>query len=357
VIHAAGVLDDGLVPTLTPERTAAVLAPKAEAARYLHELTLCRPLRWFVLFSSAATTLGGAGQASYTAANAYLDALAQHRRAHGLAGTSLAWGLWAEPGSGMTGHLSEADLRRMARSGVSALSTGDALALFDATIHAGPALALPVRLDLAAIRTRTEGVPPLFRGLVPAPARRTASGAAGPLAGEQSLADRLLGLTRDDADRTVIELVRARAAEVLGHDRPNAIDPDRGFLELGFDSLAAVEFRNSLGAATGLRLPATLIYDHPSPAAVARFVRSELTDVLPDTPSLEAELARFEALMDDTVPDEGERGRITVRLQALMSRWNATYGAAGAEPAPRDVTSATADELFDILDDELQGSD
>nr|WP_304610819.1 SDR family NAD(P)-dependent oxidoreductase [Salinispora sp. H7-4] len=357
VIHAAGVLDDGLVATLTPERAAAVLAPKAESARHLHELTLDRSLRWFVLFSSVAATLGGAGQASYTAANAYLDALAQHRRAHGLAGISLAWGLWAEPGSGMTGHLGEVDLRRMGRSGVVALSTGDALALFDATVPAGPALALPVRLDLAAVRARAEGVPPLLRGLVPAPTRRTAAGAAGPAAGERSLADRLAGLTPDDADRMVTELVCARAAEVLGHDRPQAIDPDKGFLELGFDSLAALEFRNSIGAASGLRLPATLIYDYPSPAAVARFVRSELTGVLGGTPSLEAELARLEALMDDTVPDEGERGRITVRLQALMSRWNATYGAAGAEPAAGDLTSATADELFEILDDELQGSD
>ncbi|WP_272945116.1 type I polyketide synthase [Salinispora pacifica] len=357
VIHAAGVLDDGLVDTLTSERTAAVLAPKAEAARHLHELTLDRSLRWFVLFSSAAATLGGAGQASYTAANAYLDALAQHRRAHGLAGSSLAWGLWAEPGSGMTGHLGEVDLRRMARSGVSALSTGDALALFDATVQAGPALVLPVRLDLAAVRARVEGVPPLLRGLVPVPTRRTAAGAAGPAAGKRSLADRLAGLTPDDADRMVTELVCARVAEVLGHDRSHVIDADRGFLELGFDSLAALEFRNSLGAATGLRLPATLIYDYPSPAAVARFVRSELTGVLRGTPSLEAELARLEALMDDTVPDEGERGRITLRLQALMSRWNATYGAAGAEPAAEDLTSATADELFEILDDELQGSD
>ncbi|MFY1684169.1 SDR family NAD(P)-dependent oxidoreductase [Micromonospora sp. WMMD730] len=357
VVHAAGVVDDGLLPTLTPQRAAAVLGPKAEAARHLHELTLHRPLRWFVLFSSAAATLGGAGQASYTAANAYLDALAQHRRAHGLAGTALAWGLWAEAGSGMTGHLGAADLRRMARSGVGALSTPDALALFDATLGPVPAVALPVRLDLAAIRSRADGVPPLWRGLVRAPARRAAAGAAGPVAGEKPLADRLAGLSPDDADRTVTELVRARAAEVLGHDRPHLLDVDKGFLELGFDSLAAVEFRNSLGAATGLRLPATLIYDHPSPAAVARFVRSELAGDLPGAPSLEAELARWETLLDGTVPDEAERGRITVRLQALMSRWNAAYGAAEVTSDARDLTSVTADELFDILDDELEASD
>ncbi|WP_277351247.1 type I polyketide synthase [Micromonospora sp. HNM0581] len=358
VIHAAGVLDDGLLPALTPQRLAGVVAPKAEAARHLHELTLHLPLRWFVLFSSAAATLGAAGQANYTAANAYLDALAQHRRAHGLVGTSLAWGLWAEPGSGMTGHLGEADLRRMARSGVGALSTVDALALFDATTQSTSALALPVRLDLAALRARAEGVPPLLRGLVRAPARRVAAGVvAGVVAGERTLADRLAGLPAEEADRVVTELVQGRAAEVLGHDRPHVVGMDKGFLELGFDSLAAVEFRNSLGAATGLRLPATLIYDHPSPAAVARLVRSELTGDVPDAANLEAELARFEALMDGTVPDEAERGRITVRLQALMSRWNAAYGAAGAESTARDLTSVTADELFDILDDELQTSD
>ncbi|WP_407937972.1 SDR family NAD(P)-dependent oxidoreductase [Micromonospora rifamycinica] len=354
VVHAAGVLDDGLLPALTGERLAAVLAPKAEAARHLHELTLHLPLRWFVLFSSAAATLGGAGQANYTAANAYLDALAQHRRAHGLVGTSLAWGLWAESGSGMTAHLGEADLRRMARSGVTALSTVDALALFDATTRPVPALALPVRLDLAAIRARSEGVPPLLRGLVRAPARRAAGG---PAAGERSLADRLAGLPAEEADRLVTELVRGQAAEVLGHARPHVVDMDKGFLELGFDSLAAVEFRNSLGAATGLRLSATLIYDHPSPAAVARFVRTELTGDLPAAPSLEAELARLEALLDGTVPDEAERGRISVRLQGLVARWNTAYGVAAVEPATRDLASVSADELFDILDDELEASD
>ncbi|MEV0944253.1 SDR family NAD(P)-dependent oxidoreductase [Micromonospora wenchangensis] len=354
VIHAAGALDDGLLPALTPQRLAAVVAPKAEAARHLHELTLHLPLRWFVLFSSAAATLGAAGQANYTAANAYLDALAQHRRAHGLAGTSLAWGLWAESGSGMTGHLGEADLRRMARSGVGALSTVDALALFDATTHPTPALALPVRLDLAALRARAEGVPPLLRGLVRAPARRVAAGA---VAGERTLADRLAGLPAEEADRVVTELVQARAAEVLGHDRPHVVDMDKGFLELGFDSLAAVEFRNSLGAATGLRLSATLIYDHPSPAAVARFVRTELGGEPPTAPSLEAELARLEVLLDGTVPDDAERNRITVRLQALMARWNAAYGTASVEPAARDLASVSADELFDILDDELEASD
>ncbi|MEV4846031.1 SDR family NAD(P)-dependent oxidoreductase [Micromonospora matsumotoense] len=354
VVHAAGALDDGLLPALTPERLAAVVAPKAEAARHLHELTLHLPLHWFVLFSSAAATLGAAGQANYTAANAYLDALAQHRRAHGLAGTSLAWGLWAESGSGMTGHLGEADLRRMARSGVTALSTVDALALFDATTHPIPALALPVRLDLAAFRARAEGVPPVLRGLVRAPARRVAAGA---VAGERSLADRLAGLPAEEADRLVTDLVRSRAAEVLGHDRPHVVDMDKGFLELGFDSLAAVEFRNSLGAATGLRLSATLIYDHPSPAAVARFVRTELSGDLPGAPSLEAELARWEVLLDGTVPDDAERGRITVRLQALMARWNTAYGTASVEPAARDLASVSADELFDILDDELEASD
>ncbi|WP_328338409.1 SDR family NAD(P)-dependent oxidoreductase [Micromonospora sp. NBC_00421] len=354
VIHTAGVLDDALLPALTPERLAAVLAPKAEAARHLHELTLHLPLRWFVLFSSAAATLGGAGQANYTAANAYLDALAQHRRAHGLAGTSLAWGLWAESGSGMTGRLGEADLRRMARSGVTALSTVDALALFDATTHPTPALALPVRLDLAAIRSRAEGVPPLLRGLVRAPARRTAGGT---VAGEQPLADRLAGLPPEEADRLVTELVRGQAAEVLGHASPHVVEMGKGFLELGFDSLAAVEFRNGLGAATGLRLSATLIYDHPSPAAVARFVRTELTGDLPAAPSIEAELARLEALLDGTVPDDAERSRITVRLQALVSRWNTAYGTASVEPAARDLASVSADELFDILDDELEASD
>ena len=237
---------------------------------------------------------------------------------------------------------------------MTALSTVDALALFDATTHPIPALALPVRLDLAAFRARAEGVAADAARSGPRPG---ASG-GGRCGGRGAVAGRPARRSAGGgADRLVTDLVRSRAAEVLGHDRPHVLDMDKGFLELGLRLPGGGGVPQQPGAATGLRLSATLIYDHPSPAAVARFVRTELSGDLPGAPSLEAELARLEVLLDGTVPDDAERGRITVRLQALMARWNTAYGTASVEPAARDLASVSADELFDILDDELEASD
>ncbi|WP_217709612.1 type I polyketide synthase [Amycolatopsis sp. Hca4] len=253
VVHAAGVLDDGVVEALTPERLDAVLRPKADAARHLDELTT--GLAAFVLFSAAAGTTGGSGQGNYAAANAYLDALAQRRRAAGQPAVSLAWGLWAEA-SGMTGHLDDRARERLGRSGVRPLATAQGLALFDRAVAAGPAALVPIALDAAALRRQAaEGaVSPLFRGLFPPPARRTAA-AGGPV-GELS-------------EDGLLELVRTQVAAVLGHASAQAVDPGRAFKDLGFDSLTAVDLRNRLAAATGLRLPATLVFDHPTPAVLA----------------------------------------------------------------------------------------
>jgi acyl transferase domain-containing protein/acyl carrier protein len=271
VVHAAAVLDDGVIDTLTSERVDTVLAPKLDAAWLLHELTQHLDLRAFVLFSSAAGVLGGAGQGSYAAANTFLDALAAHRRAHGLPGVAIAWGLW-ENVSSMTGGLSELDRSRMLRSGMGALRSEQGLELFDLALRADRALLLAARLNFGALRAQAGvgALPALLGDLVRAPRRR-----AGERRGEL-LARRLATATPTEREAVVLELVRTEVADVLGHAAAEAIDPQRAFKDLGFDSLAAVELRNRLNATTGLRLPATVVFDHPTPAAVASYALGEI---------------------------------------------------------------------------------
>uniref|UniRef100_UPI001304B82D type I polyketide synthase n=1 Tax=Amycolatopsis sp. CA-126428 TaxID=2073158 RepID=UPI001304B82D len=266
VFHTAGVLDDALVTALEPAQVDAVLAPKADAAWHLHELTAGLGLAAFVLYSSAAATLGSPGQANYAAANTFLDALAQHRHARGLPATSLAWGLW-QATSALTGN---ADQARLARGGITAMPTEDALGLLDASL--GLPHAVPVHLDLAALRRRAAAgaLPPVLRGLVPAAPRQAASAPA-----VSGLAGRLAGRPEPEQRRLVLDLVRAQVAAVLGHPDPDAVEPASAFKELGFDSLTAVELRNRLGAATGLRLAATVVFDHPNPEALAGHVLAE----------------------------------------------------------------------------------
>ncbi|KPI10125.1 6-deoxyerythronolide-B synthase, partial [Actinobacteria bacterium OK074] len=205
------------------------------------------------------------------------DALAQRRRAVGLPAVSLAWGLWAER-SGMTGHLDDADLSRLARGGILPLSSAEGLALFDAAGRADEPLLVPVRLDPAAIGRQPGPVPPLFRGLVrTTTARRTARTASGDgQHGSNELARQLAELSSVERERVLLELVRAQAAAVLGHADAGAVGAEQAFREIGFDSLTAVELRNRLNTATGLRLPATLVFDYPSPRVLARHLRSEL---------------------------------------------------------------------------------
>ncbi|MFI1019125.1 SDR family NAD(P)-dependent oxidoreductase, partial [Streptomyces sp. NPDC020965] len=267
VVHAAGVLDDAMLESLTPARIGAVLAPKATAAWNLHQLTAELPLSAFVLFSSATGTFGNAGQAGYGAANAFLDALAQHRRAHGLSAISLGWGLWAEA-SAMTGHLAEQDRGRMHRKGADPLTTEQGLALFDTATAQSRAHLLPVPLNTGALRDRARAgdLPHLFRDLVRVPGRRTAGTGA---AAGTGLAARLALLPLAERQRETLELVRANAAAVLGHAGADSVGAERAFRELGFDSLTSVELRNRLNAATGLRLPATLVFDYPTPLAIA----------------------------------------------------------------------------------------
>ncbi|WP_371554255.1 thioester reductase domain-containing protein [Streptomyces longwoodensis] len=271
VIHLAGVRDDGLVGAQTPERMAAVLRPKADAAWHLHELTAGLDLAAFVLFSSVAGVVGGPGQSTYAAANSFLDGLAELRAARGLPATSIAWGLWAQDG-GMSADLSETDLRRIARSGFRPVTDASGTAVLDLALGLGRPTLVASPLDVAAVREQPE-VPHLFRALVPGTRRRAAQDTEA----DEPLAARLAGLAAEDRLRIVTEAVKAEVAGVLGHVDAEGVAADRPFQQLGFDSLTAVELRNRVGVLAGVRLPATLVFDHPTPAALAGFLLTTLT--------------------------------------------------------------------------------
>ncbi|WSN14910.1 type I polyketide synthase [Micromonospora sp. NBC_01699] len=273
VVHAAGVLDDGVVASLDPRRLDTVLRPKVDGALHLHELTRDLPLAAFVLFSSAAGVIGSAGQANYAAANAFLDALATRRHARGMRGQSLAWGLW-EQRSEMTGSLGDTARQRLTRGGVVAFSAAEGLALFDAALGVDEAVLVPVHLELGRQRwaTTSADVPPLLRGLVRGVVRRAAGTGAVDVTGATALRRRFSTLPAAERAALLEEIVRDRVARVLRHRGADAVDPALAFKDLGFDSLTSVELRNQLNAATGLRLPATLVFDHPTPEAVAAYI-------------------------------------------------------------------------------------
>ncbi|MFB6891358.1 SDR family NAD(P)-dependent oxidoreductase, partial [Kitasatospora sp. NPDC056327] len=276
VVHVAGIVDDGVIEALDDTKWHGVLRPKVDAAWHLHELTADLGLAVFALYSSASGVLGGSGQGNYAAGNAFLDGLAIHRRALGLPAVSLAWGLWAEA-AGMGGRLSDTDLARMARVGTRPLSAEQGLALLDAALTGGPPAVVPIRLDVTGVRAGD--LPPLLRDLAPAArATRTLRRAAARSAadGADTLARRLAGLSAADRDELLTTLVRDTAAAVLGHGTAGALDVDKAFKELGIDSLTAVELRNALGTATGLRLPATLVFNYPTPKALAAHLATEL---------------------------------------------------------------------------------
>ncbi|MFD6281911.1 SDR family NAD(P)-dependent oxidoreductase, partial [Streptomyces sp. NPDC060209] len=275
VVHVAGVVDDRVIGDLDAQRWHTALRPKVDAAWHLHELTEGLDLAAFVLYSSASSTFGGSGQGNYAAGNAFLDALAAHRRAQGLPAVSLAWGLWAES-AGMGGRLSDTDLARMARAGTRPLSAEHGLALFDAALESDSPALVPIRLDLAAVRDSAE-VPALLRDLVPAPTRRavrrdTSAGSDS----ASTLKRRLAALGVPEQLDVLLDLVRSSAAAVLGHATADAIEAQRAFKELGVDSLTAVELRNRLTAVTGLRLPVTLVFNYPTASELAEHLRTEL---------------------------------------------------------------------------------
>ncbi|RKN37600.1 type I polyketide synthase [Micromonospora endolithica] len=347
VVHAAGAIEDATLGSLTEDGVVRVLRPKVDAAWNLHHLTAGLHLDAFVLFSSAAGLLGSPGQANYAAANTFLDGLAQARRAAGRPGVSLAWGLWAE-GSGLTGELSVDERRRMSRNGLIPLDTPEALALFDAGLAAADeAVLLAARLGSAALQAQAADgtVNPLLRGLFRAPARRVA--ATGP-----AVSDRLAGLAAEEQQALLTGLVADQVAAVLG--RTGGVRADRPLQELGFDSLTAVDLRNRLGTLTGLRLPATLVFDHPTTGAIAGFLRDALAPAPADpVESALAELDRLSALLADLPADAGRDDPIGRRLRDLTDRWQAA-GAGSDEAVAGKLRQSSGDELFDFIDKELR---
>jgi acyl transferase domain-containing protein/acyl carrier protein len=263
VVHAAGVLDDGVISNLTPDRVDRVMAPKLYGAWHLHELTSSLELSHFILFSSIAGTIGSAGQGCYAASNAFLDALAAFRRAQGLAGISMAWGPWAAK-SGMTAHLGSLDLERFGRMGLGVLSSSQGLELFDAACATDRPLIAPVRTSVT--RSGTSLVDRLMPSARQESQRRTG----------RPLTERLDEMSAGSRRTALLELVRGEVATVLGAAAQQQIRAGTPFQDLGFDSLKALELRNRLSAAIERRLPATLIFDHPTPADLATFLERQL---------------------------------------------------------------------------------
>ncbi|RVW03612.1 type I polyketide synthase [Rhodococcus spongiicola] len=344
VFHVAGVIDDATLASLTPERLDAVLRPKVDAAWNLHRLTANCDVQTFVMFSSLAGILGAPGQANYAAANMFLDALAHHRHAAGLPALSIAWGMWAPP-SAMTDHLGAIDLVRARRSGMIPLTAADGLDLFDGALTADAPAVVAARFDYSS--SAAPYVPAPLRGLIRqsrphAGSDSIATGSSGPTDWAERLADRSIPEQR----HLMLDLVRAGAAAILGYTASDSVDPDQAFKELGFDSLAAVALRNHLDAATGLRLPPTVVFDHPSPRAIAEFLRSEL---VPDPVSVAlAEVDRLHATIGELSDDGDARSEIAQRLKNLLAEMGAVDGA--HVDAVDKIRSATSEEILDLID-------
>ncbi|MEV0187998.1 SDR family NAD(P)-dependent oxidoreductase [Kitasatospora purpeofusca] len=374
VVHTAGVLDDAVLGSLTAERLRTVGRPKADGARHLHELTRSHDLAAFVLFSSAVGLLGNPGQANYGAANAELDALAQHRRVRGLPAVSLAWGHWAQAEGGMAAGLSAAERERLGATGLAPMTDEQALALFDAALGtpgAAPGTAgvpdaalVAARLDPAAVPA--DRLAPVLRGLARHRARPAARGADGPAA----LLARLAGQPPAEQERQLLALVLATAAAVLGHPDATAIRPELGFMDSEFDSLGVIELRNRVNTATGLRLPTTALFDHPTPAALAAHLRERLAPPpaapavvaepagAPEPADPTAEFERLERALSSLAADPAARAEAVDRLTALLAGLTGLPAAEGdgdggdGDLATR-ITDVSDDDIFDFIDNEL----
>ncbi|MGC4808868.1 type I polyketide synthase, partial [Micromonospora sp. DT233] len=348
VIHAAGVLDDATLTNVTDEQLDAVLRPKIDAALALAAL---EPPR-LILFSGAAATLGPAGQGHYAAGNAFLEALAARRAADGRPTTALGWGFWARR-TGMTGHLDDTDRRRIARLGLAEMTTEEGLALFDAALATDRPVVLPLRLDRPELlrQGRDGTLPALFHDLVPVPAAAPAQAAP-----EADLATAVAELPADDGAELVLDTVRAQAAGVLGHQSADAVPARQAFKDFGFDSLAAVELRNRLNRATGLRLPATSVFDHPTPAALADHIFGLLSptgDRMAER--LEAELRDIEVALGTLDAGPAAREGLLLQVRRLAERLGETPPEPAGPSAADRFETASDEELFAFLNNGAEG--
>ncbi|MGQ5640933.1 MULTISPECIES: type I polyketide synthase, partial [unclassified Streptomyces] len=365
VFHLAGVLDDGVVSAQTAERLATVWAPKAAGALHLDELTreLGLELAAFVLFSSAAGVLGGAGQANYAAANTFLDALAVRRRADGLPATSLSWGLWQQAGVGLTASLGRAELARLRRGGIGALSARQALAALDAALDLPYPHLVPVKLELTSLQRDADSgndVPTLLRSLLRAPRRQ-----AGETAGTPSgLREQLLARPETERLPHLTELVQREAATVLGVSATGGVGAQQVLKELGMDSLMAVELRRRLSAESGLSLPSTLAFDHPTPSAIAALLLAKLavgSGTGPDGTAPGQRLTRNQIdslieLLSTATPAQLEERGLAAGLLSLRDGLARSAPTADEQPEPEagiEIDTGSTDDLLQFLDRKL----
>ncbi len=297
----------------------------------------------------------GAGSSGYAAANAFLDGLMDTRRAAGLPGLSLAWGTWNHA-TNMTTHLTTDDQvrmsRRASRDGVVALKPAEGMELFDAAVVSAQSLLVPVKLDLKGVRAGAAargGVPHLLRGLVPAGRQQARAGSAK----EGDLARRIAGLAEAEQEALLLDLVRGQAALVLGHTGPEGVRAETAFKDVGFDSLTSVELRNRMREATGLKLPATLVFDHPTPLALARHLRDELGISDDALSRVNAKIEDVEALISGLLLDESMKSSIALRLQGLVARCNGVLENVDASTVAEQLESASADEVLAFIDGEF----
>jgi acyl transferase domain-containing protein/NADP-dependent 3-hydroxy acid dehydrogenase YdfG/acyl carrier protein len=346
IVHAAGALDNGMIESLTPESFDAVLAPKVDGAWHLHELTADLDLSAFVLYSSAAGVIGNPGAANYAAANTFLDALAAHRRARGLSGTSIAWGLW-EQATELSSTMGAAQMGRLDLMGVKSLATEEGLELFDLACAGEHPLMVALRLDFAALRELVSDgfLPPLLGDLVQASVRRVPNRFGG------ELAARLAGAPAHEHEAVALEFLRELIATVLGHSSPESVDVDATFKELGFDSLGVVYLRNLLNAKTGLQLPATLVFNYPTPVAMAAYLHGQVAEGTGD--SLDESVRQLrEVLLAPTLGDE-ERAQFALRLRAIADELQREERQDGEDDAVERIEAATVTELFEMYESEL----
>jgi polyketide synthase 12 len=357
VVHAAGVIDDGLVTGLTTQRLAAVWRSKVDGVLALDAATRGQRLSFFTVFSSAAATSGSPGQANYAAANAYCDAFMARRRAAGLPGLSIAWGLW-QTASGITGDLTDTDRYRIRNNGIIPLSDEQGLALFDAASGHGAAHLVAADLDMAALAaTPAEAVPAILRELATGNVRRPAAATAATR--PRDLAAQLAGLDAAERQSILLEIVRTQAATALGHADIGAVRPESNFKDMGFDSLTAVELRNRLSTVTGLRLSPAMVFDYPDPPSLVGYLDSQLSREIPATPAAVAfdsvleEIAKLEGMLTALRGNGLEPKAVEARLEALLGSWIAAHRRQDGGTVAERLEVATADQVLEFIDSEL----